>query len=184
LEEGALGEEGASLAGRTFRAQIAVRFVSGGSYSSVSEYCGRFSPSELPVGRELQFSGLDNIFGGSTFLGRTCFSWACIVAWIKLLLYQVLLFIVLAVFHLLFSIYIHSYSKLVFPEVVLSRVMLTKNTCVVFIFMYVLIFLSHCTYMIERLVTLDNSPKHVYFIVILRWSNLITFQQFCSSVNR
>jgi hypothetical protein len=82
-----------------------------GSYISVSEYCGRVSPSELRVGRELQFSGLDNIFGGCT-----CFSWACIVAWIKLLLYQVLLFILLLVFHLLFSTYIHSYSKLVFPR--------------------------------------------------------------------
>jgi hypothetical protein len=50
LEEGALGEEGASSAGRTFRAQIAVRFVSEGGYSSVSEYCGGVSSSELPVG--------------------------------------------------------------------------------------------------------------------------------------
>jgi hypothetical protein len=132
LEEGALGEEGASSAGRTFRAQIAVRSVSEGGYISVSEYCGRVSPSELPVGRELQFSGLDNIYGGRTFLGRTCFSWACVAAWIKLLLYQVLLYIVLVVFHLLFSLYIHLYSKLVFPGGVLSRVMLTKNTCVHF----------------------------------------------------
>ena len=53
MEEGALGEEGASLAGMTFRAQIAVRSVSEGSFNSVSEYCGRVSPSELPVGREL-----------------------------------------------------------------------------------------------------------------------------------
>jgi hypothetical protein len=127
LEEGALGEEGTSSAGRTSRAQIAVRFVLEGSYFLVSEYCGRVSPSELPVGRELLFSGLDNIFGG-----RTCFSWTCIAGWIKLLLYQVLLFIVLAVFHFLFSLYTHSYSKLVFPGGVLSRVMLTKNTCVHF----------------------------------------------------
>jgi hypothetical protein len=125
-------EEGTSSTGRTFRAQIAVRFVSVGSYSSLSEYCGRVSPSELLVGKELQFSGLDSIFGGCTFLGHTCFSWACIAAWIKLLLYQVLLFIVLVVFHLLLSLYIHSYSKLVFPEGVLSKVMLTKNTCVHF----------------------------------------------------
>jgi hypothetical protein len=43
LEEGALGEEGASLVGRTFRAQIAVRSVSEGGYSSVSECCGGVS---------------------------------------------------------------------------------------------------------------------------------------------
>jgi hypothetical protein len=50
LEEGTLGEEGVSLAGRTFRAQIAVRFVSEGGYSSVSEYCEGVSLSELPIG--------------------------------------------------------------------------------------------------------------------------------------
>jgi hypothetical protein len=48
-------------AGRTFRAQIAVRSVSVESYNSVSEYCGRVSPSELSFSRALQFSGLDNI---------------------------------------------------------------------------------------------------------------------------
>jgi hypothetical protein len=31
------------------------------SYSTNLEYCGRVSPSELPVGRELRFSGLGNI---------------------------------------------------------------------------------------------------------------------------
>jgi hypothetical protein len=73
LEEGALGEEGASLAGRTFGAQFAVRSVLEGSYSSVSEYGGRVSPLELSFSRVLQFSGLDSIGGG-----HTCFSWACI----------------------------------------------------------------------------------------------------------
>ena len=61
MEKGALGEEGASSAERTFRAQIAVRFVSMGSYNSVSEYCGRVSPSELQVSRALQFNGLGNL---------------------------------------------------------------------------------------------------------------------------
>jgi hypothetical protein len=136
LEEGALGEEGASSTGRNFRAHIAVRSISEGGYISVLEYCGRVSPSELLVGRELQFSGLDNIYGGRTFLGRTCFSWTCVAAWIKILLFQVLLYILLVVFNLLFSLYIHLYSELVFPEGGggggLSKVMLTKNTCVHF----------------------------------------------------
>jgi hypothetical protein len=108
LEEGALGEEGASSTGRTFRAQIAVRYVSEGGYSSVSEYCGGVSSSELPVGFWLQFSGLVSIYGGRTILGRSCFIWTCVAAWIKLLLYQVHLYIVLVVFHLPFS-YIYTY---------------------------------------------------------------------------
>jgi hypothetical protein len=86
-----------------------------GGYSSVTEYCGRVSPLELSFNRALQFSDLDNICRGCTILGHTYFSWACIAAWFKLLLYQVLMFIVLVVFHLLFSTYVHSYSKLVFP---------------------------------------------------------------------
>ena len=53
MEEGTLSEEGASSTGRIFGAQIAVRFVSEGSYISVSEYQGRVFPSELPVGREI-----------------------------------------------------------------------------------------------------------------------------------
>jgi hypothetical protein len=43
LKEGALGEEGASSVGRTFRAQIAVRFVSERGYSSISKYYGGVS---------------------------------------------------------------------------------------------------------------------------------------------
>jgi hypothetical protein len=132
LEEGALGEEGASSAGRNFKAQIAVRSVPEGGYSSVSEYCGGVSSSELPVVIYLQFSGLVSIYGGHTILGRSCFSWTFVASWIKMLLYQVLLYIVLAVFHLPFSLYIHLYSKLVFHGGVLSRVMLTKNTYVYF----------------------------------------------------
>jgi hypothetical protein len=100
-------EEGASSTGRTFRAEIAVRSISEGGYLSVLEYCGGVSSSELPVGFWLQFSGLVSIYGGRTILGCSCFSWASVVGWIKLLLYQVHLYIVLAVFHLLFSLYIH-----------------------------------------------------------------------------
>jgi hypothetical protein len=61
LEEGALGEEGAQTAGRTYRAQMAVRTVSVESYSTDSEYCGRVSPSDLPFSRALQFNGLGNL---------------------------------------------------------------------------------------------------------------------------
>jgi hypothetical protein len=50
LEEGALGEEGTSSIGRNFRAQIVVRSISKGGYSSVLEYCGGVSSSELLVG--------------------------------------------------------------------------------------------------------------------------------------
>jgi hypothetical protein len=50
LEEGTLGEEGASSTGRTFRAHIAVRYVSKGGYSSISECCAGVSSLELPVG--------------------------------------------------------------------------------------------------------------------------------------
>jgi hypothetical protein len=61
LEESALAEEGALTIGRTYKAQIAVRIVLVESYSTDSEYCGRVSPSELPVCRALQFSGLGNL---------------------------------------------------------------------------------------------------------------------------
>jgi hypothetical protein len=50
-----------------------------------------------------------------TILGCISTIWTCVSAWFKLLLYQVHLFIVLVVFHLLFSTFIHSDSKLVFP---------------------------------------------------------------------
>jgi hypothetical protein len=49
-----------------------------------------------------------------------------------MLLYQVHLFHVFVVFHLLFSTYIDVYSKPVFPRGFLSRFMLTKNTYVHF----------------------------------------------------
>jgi hypothetical protein len=93
-----------------------VRSVSEGGYSSILEYCGGVSRSELSVGFWLYFSGLLNISGGHTILGRSCFIWTSVAAWIKLLLYQVHLYFVLAVFHHLFSSYIDIHSKLVFPR--------------------------------------------------------------------
>jgi hypothetical protein len=42
-----------------------VRSVSEGGYTSVSEYCGGVSCSELPVGIWLHFSGLGIISGGA-----------------------------------------------------------------------------------------------------------------------
>jgi hypothetical protein len=113
--------------GRSYTCQIAVGSVSEGGYTLVSEYCGGVFHSELTVCIWLRFSGF-----GSIYEGHTCFIWTCVSAWIKLLLYQVHLYFVLDVFHHLFSSYIDIYSKLVFPGGVLSRVMLTKNTCVQF----------------------------------------------------
>jgi hypothetical protein len=106
-----------------------VRSVSEGGYSSVSEYCGGVSRSELPVGFWLQFSGLVSIYGGRTILGRSCFIWTSVAAWIKLLLYQVHLYFVLAVFHHLFSSYIDIYSKLVFPGGVIQGHVDQKYLC-------------------------------------------------------
>jgi hypothetical protein len=106
--------------------------VSEGGHTSVSEYYGGVFYSELTVGIWLSFNGLGSISEGRTILGHTCLVWNCISAWIKLLLYQVHLYFVLTVFHHLFSSYIDIYSKLVFPGGGLSRVMLTKNTCVHF----------------------------------------------------
>jgi hypothetical protein len=117
---------------RTYTCQIVVGSVLEEGHTSVSEYWGWVFYSELTVSIWLSFSGLGSISEGSTILGHTCFVWTCISAWIKLLFYQVHLYFVLAVFHHLFSSYIDIYSKLVSHEGVLSRVMLTKNTCVHF----------------------------------------------------
>ena len=61
MEEGALGEKGALIAGRTCSGQIALRIVSMESYSTDSELFVRVSPSELPIARALQFNGLGNL---------------------------------------------------------------------------------------------------------------------------
>jgi hypothetical protein len=127
--EGALALEGASIVGRTSAHQIAVRSVTEGGHPTELHSCGRVFYSELTVCFWSSFSGFESLYGGRTFLGRTWFFWTCISALIKLLLYQVHLYFVLAVFHPLLSSYI-DISQTSFPRGVLSRVMLTKNTCV------------------------------------------------------
>jgi hypothetical protein len=107
-----------------------VRSIAEDSHSTELHYCGGVSRSELIVNSWSRFSGFDSLHVGHTILGRSWRFWACISTQIELLLYQVSSFIVLAVFLLLLSSYIHTYSKLVFPKGVLSRVMLTKNPCV------------------------------------------------------
>jgi hypothetical protein len=116
--------------GRISSHQIAVRSVAEGGHPTKLHSCGGVFRSELTVSFWSSFSGFASLYVGRTFLGRTWRLWACISTQIELLLYQVPLYIVLAVFHLLLSSYIHIYSKLVFPRGFLSRVMLTKNTCV------------------------------------------------------
>jgi len=128
--EGALACEGASVVGRNSSPHIAVRSVVEGGHSTEIHSRGGVSRSELTVCSWSSFSGFASLYVGHTFLGLTWRFWACISTQIEFLLYQVPSYIVLVVFHLLLSSYIHIYSKLVFPGGVLSRVMLTKNTCV------------------------------------------------------
>jgi hypothetical protein len=116
--------------GRTSSHQIAVRSVAEGGHPAELHSCGGVFRSELTVCFWSSFSGFASLYVGRTFLGRTWRFWTCVSAQNELLLYQVPLYFVLVVFHLLLSSYIHIYSKLVFPGGVLSRVMLTKNTCV------------------------------------------------------
>jgi hypothetical protein len=63
--------------GSTFICQIAVRSVSEGGYSSVLDYCGGVSKSELPVGICSSFGGFGSIYEGCTMLGRSCLVWIC-----------------------------------------------------------------------------------------------------------
>jgi hypothetical protein len=111
--------------GRTYSHQIAVRSVAEGGYPAKLHSYGGIFRSELTVCFWSSFNGFSNLY-----VGRTWRCWTCISAQNELLLYQVPLYFVLVVFHLLLSSYIHIYSKLVFLGGVLSRVMLTKNTCV------------------------------------------------------
>jgi hypothetical protein len=113
--EGALVEEGASVVGRTSTHQIAVRLVAEGGHLAELHSCGGVSRSELTVCFWSSFSGFESLYVGRTFLEHTWFFWTCISVQIRLLLYQVHLYFVLAVFHLLLSSYINIYSKLVFP---------------------------------------------------------------------
>jgi hypothetical protein len=64
--------------GRTYTCQIAVRSVSEGGYSSVFDYYGGVSRSELLVGICNRFNGVGSIYEGRTMLGRTCLDWTCI----------------------------------------------------------------------------------------------------------
>jgi hypothetical protein len=116
--------------GRTSIHKIAVRSVSEGGHLLELHSCGGVFRSELTVCSWSSFSGFESLYVGQTFLGRTWRFWTCISAQNELLLYEVPLYFVLVVFHLLLTSYIDIYSKLVFPGGFLSRVMLTKNTCV------------------------------------------------------
>ena len=103
VEKGALVEEGASAVGRSYTCQIVVGSVSKGGHTPVLDYYGGVFHSELTVCICSRFSGFGSIYEGHTFLGRTCFIWTCVSAWIKLLLYQFHLYFVLSIFHHLFS---------------------------------------------------------------------------------
>jgi len=128
--EGALVEEGASVVGRTSTHQIVVTSVAEGGHPAELHSCGGVFYFELIVCFWSSFSGFESLYVGPPFLGCTWRFWTCVSAWIRLLLYQVPLYFVLVVFHHLLSSYIDIYSKLVFPRGVLSKVMLTKNSCV------------------------------------------------------
>jgi hypothetical protein len=123
--EDALVEEAASVVGRPFTHQIAVGSVAEGGHTAKLHSCGGVFYPELIACIWSSYGGFESIYGG-----RTWFFWTCISAWIKLLLYQVHLYFVLVVFHHLLSSYIDIYPTLVFPRGGLSRVMLTKYTCV------------------------------------------------------
>jgi hypothetical protein len=90
------------------------------------------SSLEHPRSRALHFSGFGNKRKRRTSLGRisSWFLWkvsrgACFV-------YRFHHIVFLVVSHALDTTYIYFHSKLVFPKGVLSKVMLTKNTCVHF----------------------------------------------------
>ena len=70
--EGALAYEGASVVGRTFSHQIAVRSVSEGGHLLELHFCGRVFRSELTVGSWSRFSGFGSLHEGRTILGRIC----------------------------------------------------------------------------------------------------------------
>jgi hypothetical protein len=103
--------EGALVVGRTSSHQIAVRSVAEGGHPTELHSCGGVSRSKLTVCFWSSFSGFESLYVGHTWI-----FWTYVSAWIRLLLYQVHLYFVLVVFHLLLSSYIDIYSKLVFPE--------------------------------------------------------------------
>jgi hypothetical protein len=101
--EGALAYEGTSIVGRTSSHQIAVRSVSEGGHLAELHSRGWVSRSELIVCSWSSFSGFESLYVGRTFLGSTWRFWTCVSAQNELLLYQVPLYFVLVVFHLLLS---------------------------------------------------------------------------------
>jgi hypothetical protein len=130
FREGHISLVGWFIPGRISSHQIAVRSVAEGSHLLELHSCGGVFRSELTVGSWSRFSGSGSLHEGRTILGRILWIWACISSLLELLLYQVLSCIVFTVTLHLLSSYIHIDLKLVFPGGVLSRVMLTKNTCV------------------------------------------------------
>jgi hypothetical protein len=66
--------------GSTFTCQNVVRSVSEGGYSSLLDYYGGVSRSELPVGIYSNFGGFGSIYEGHTMLGRSCLVWTCSLA--------------------------------------------------------------------------------------------------------
>jgi hypothetical protein len=57
--------------GRNYTCHIAVRSISEGGYSSLLDYYGGVSRSELLVGICNRFSGVGSIYEGCTMIGRT-----------------------------------------------------------------------------------------------------------------
>jgi hypothetical protein len=102
--------DGASVVGRTSNHQIVVRSVLEGGHLAELHSCGGVSRSELTICSWSSFSGFENLYVGRTFLGCTWRFWTCVSAQNELLLYQVPLYFVLVVFHLLLTSYIDIYS--------------------------------------------------------------------------
>jgi hypothetical protein len=130
LEEGALEEEGTHLVGTRYSWKITYMSVSMERYHTRDSLCARDSSLELRGPKEHCFSEIVNkgrghaklgcisLIGTPNHLDRSCYCirFHCIF--------------ILVVSHDLDITYIYFHSKLVFPGGFLSRVMLTKNTCV------------------------------------------------------
>ena len=129
FREGRISLVGWFILGRISSHQIAVRSVAEwGHLLELHSYGGVFR-SDITVGSWSRFSGSGSLHEGRTILGRIWWFWACISAQLELLLYQVISYIVFTVTLILLSSFIHTYSKLISPGGGLSKVMLTKNTC-------------------------------------------------------
>ena len=128
--EGRISLAGWFIHGRISSNQIAVRSVAEWGHLLELHSCGGVFRSDITVGSWSRFNGSGSLHEGRTILECIWQIWACISALLELLLYQVLSCIVFTVTLHLLSSYIRIDLKLVFPGGVLSRVMLTKNTCV------------------------------------------------------